>query len=70
MTELDDQQKNNLKLEKKILNISFVGSIVFLAAEIFFAFRTGTKALLMDCVYDLTDLAMIGPFMVLVPLLY
>ena len=60
----------NLKTEKKILNLSLAGSILFLLAEIFFAIYTGSKAVLMDCVYDIADLIMIGPFIVLVPLLY
>ena len=61
---------SNLKLEKKILRISFAGSIAFLVAEIIFAFITRSMAILMDCVYDLADLIMIGPFLALVPLLY
>lgn len=61
---------SKLKTEKRILNISFAGSLVFLLAEIFFAIYTGSKAVLMDCVYDVADMVMIGPFMVLVPLLY
>lgn len=68
--EAGSQQAENLKIEKKILNISFAGSVAFLAAEVFFAIFTGSKAVLMDCIYDLADLAMIGPFMLLVPLLY
>ncbi len=61
---------NNLKTERKILNLSLIGSILFLLAEVFFAIYTGSKAVLMDCVYDIADLIMIGPFLVLVPLLY
>lgn len=61
---------NKLKTEKRILNLSLTGSIIFLLAEIFFAIYTGSKAVLMDCVYDIADLIMIGPFIVLVPLLY
>lgn len=61
---------NKLKTEKRILNLSLAGSIAFLLAEVFFAIYTGSKAVLMDCVYDIADLVMIGPFMVLVPLLY
>lgn len=61
---------NKLKTEKRILNISFAGSVLFLLAEIFFAIYTGSKAVLMDCVYDIADMVMIGPFIVLVPLLY
>lgn len=67
---VDAVQASNLKTEKRIMNISFAGSVLFLLSEMFFAFFTGSKAVLMDCVYDLADLAMIGPFMLLVPLLY
>lgn len=59
-----------LKTEKRILNLSLAGSIAFLIAEVIFAIFTGSKAVLMDCVYDIADLIMIGPFMVLIPLLY
>ena len=46
-TEPDDSdQKSNLKLEKKILNISFAGSVAFLLAEIFFAIFTGSKTVI------------------------
>lgn len=62
--------ETNLKLEKKILNLSFVGSAAFLLSEIIMAVITGSNAILMDCVFDIADLIMIGPFMVLVPLLY
>ncbi len=65
-----DSKDKRLKTEKKILNLSLAGSILFLLAEIFFAIYTGSKAVLMDCVYDIADLIMIGPFLVLVPLLY
>lgn len=62
--------ETNLKLEKRILNISFVGSLIFLISEIIAAYLTGSHAILADCVFDIADLIMIGPFMVLVPLLY
>ena len=62
--------ETNLKLEKRILNISFVGSLIFLISEIVAAYITGSHAILADCVFDIADLIMIGPFMVLVPLLY
>ena len=65
-----DTKDKKLKTERKILNLSLTGSILFLLAEIFFAIYTGSKAVLMDCVYDIADLVMIGPFIVLVPLLY
>lgn len=34
------------------------------------AYVTHSHSLLMDCIFDVTDLIMIGPFLVLVPLLY
>ena len=60
----------NLRLEKKILNISFVGSSLFLIAEIILMFFTKSNAIFMDCVYDIADIIMIGPFLLLIPLLY
>ncbi len=60
----------SLKLEKRILKVSFAGSAAFLLAECIMAFVTGSHAVLMDCVYDIADIVMLGPFMVLVPLLY
>ena len=65
-----DPSDPNLKLEKKVLNVSFAGSVVFLVAEIIVAIWTKSAAVLMDCVFDIADLIMIGPFMVLIPLLY
>ncbi|MEG0830224.1 MAG: cation diffusion facilitator family transporter [Anaerovoracaceae bacterium] len=61
---------DKLKIEKRILKISLAGSIMFLLAEIAAAYFTGSHAVLMDCVFDIADLIMIGPFLVLVPLLY
>lgn len=60
----------SLKREKNVLNISFIGSIIFLLAEIIVAIVTGSNAIFMDCVFDIADLIMIGPFILLVPLLY
>ncbi len=70
---LEQQQnlkKQQLKSENKILRISFIGSTLFLLSECLAAFFTHSQAVLMDCVYDLVDLAMLGPFMILVPKLY
>lgn len=60
----------NIKREKKILNLSVIGCIVFLVAEIVCAIATHSLAILMDCIYDMADLVMVGPFLLLVPLLY
>lgn len=60
----------NLRLEKTILNISFVGSSMFLIAEIILMLFTKSNAIFMDCIYDIADIIMIGPFLLLIPLLY
>ncbi len=65
-----DLKQRQLKSENKILRISFVGSTLFLLSECLAAFFTHSQAVLMDCVYDLVDLVMLGPFMILVPKLY
>lgn len=69
-TEISDSKQNNIKIEKRILNLSLAGSLAYLLAEVFAAWFTGSKAVLMDCVYDIADLIMIGPFIILVPMLY
>lgn len=61
---------SNLKLEKRILNISFLGSLLFLIAEIIISIVSNSHAIFMDCIYDIFDLLMIGPFLLLIPLLY
>lgn len=61
---------NKLKTEKTIMNLSLIGSIIFMIVEGIMAYVTGSHSILMDCVFDVTDLIMIGPFLVLVPLLY
>ena len=61
---------SNMKLERRILNISFLGSLLFLVAEIVISVITNSHAIFMDCIYDVFDLLMIGPFLLLIPLLY
>ena len=61
---------SSLMIEKRILNISFIGSILFLLAEIVVFLITNSNAVLMDCIYDVFDILMIGPFLLLIPLLY
>lgn len=64
------KNENKMKNEKRIMNISFLGSILFMLAEGIMAYVTNSHSLLMDCIFDVTDLIMIGPFLLLVPLLY
>ena len=64
------QAQENMKIEKRVMKLSMIGSIMFLLAEVFIAIYTHSHAVLMDCVYDLTDLMMLGPFYLLIPQLY
>ena len=66
----NEKNQNKMRYEKIIMNISLIGSILFMLSEGFMAYYTKSHSLLMDCIFDVTDLIMIGPFMVLVPLLY
>ena len=63
-------QADNLKDEKRILKISCVMSTFFLLCEIAAALWTHSQAVLIDCLYDLVDLIMLLPLMLLVPKLY
>ena len=61
---------SKIKLEKRMMNLSLCGSIAFVLVEAIMAYVTHSHSLLMDCIFDITDLVMIGPFLLLVPLLY
>lgn len=65
-----DDTALRIKQEKRILKISMAGTITFVLAEVICAILTRSMALLMDCVYDGTDLIMAVPFLILVPHLY
>lgn len=56
---------SKMKLEKRMINLSFIGSVLFVVAEGVMAYISHSHAILMDCVFDVTDLIMIGPFLVL-----
>lgn len=62
--------KKKLKIEKIIMRLSLIGSILFMIAEGIMAYVTHSHSILIDCIFDVTDLIMVGPFLVLVPLLY
>lgn len=63
-------QSEHLRSEKRILRFSFIGSLFFLLIECAAVFFTHSQAVLIDCIYDLADLIMLLPFMILVPRLY
>ena len=64
------EKKEKLTIEKRILQLSFFGSVLFIVAEGVMAWFTHSHSLWTDCLFDAADLVMIGPFLVLVPLLY
>ena len=55
-------KKSKLKIEKLILRLSFMGSILFVLSEGIMAWITHSHSLLTDCLFDAADLVMIGPF--------
>lgn len=61
---------DKLRFEKRILQISMAGSILFMIAEAVMAYITRSNSILLDCIFDMADLFMIGPFLLLIPLLY
>ena len=67
---MKNENESKMKNEKRIMNISLMGSILFMLSEGIMAYVTKSHSLLMDCIFDVTDLIMIGPFLLLVPLLY
>ena len=62
--------KVKIKTEKRIMKLSLFGSILFMIVEGIMAHITNSHSILMDFVFDITELIMIGPFLLLVPLLY
>ena len=44
-----------MKNEKRIMNISLIGSILFMLSEGIMAYLTKSHSLLMDCIFDVTD---------------
>lgn len=63
-------EENKIKIEKRALRLSFIGSFIFTLLEGIMFFLTKSHSILMDCIFDSAELIMIGPFMVLIPLLY
>ncbi len=59
-----------LQAEERILRISFIASLLFTFTEIIMGFVLHSYTVTMDGVFDLADLILLGPFLILVPLLY
>lgn len=58
------------EIEKKVLRLSFIGSCLLSGSEIIMALILRSYAVMMDGIFDSAELVMMGPFLVLVPLLY
>jgi predicted Co/Zn/Cd cation transporter (cation efflux family) len=58
------------RAEERILRFSFVGSLLFTITEVIMAVVLHSYTVLMDGVFDVADLILLGPFLVLIPLLY
>ncbi|MGN0363328.1 MAG: cation diffusion facilitator family transporter [Bilifractor sp.] len=63
-------QEKKLKIEKLAMRISFLGTVGFAAAEFLVFLIAGSRAVLMDFVFDFVDVIIIGPLMLLIPYLY
>lgn len=64
------EDHNQLRMEKRILRIAFILSLITLIAELVGAVVTRSQAVFTDSIYDLADLLMLLPFMILLPKLY
>ncbi|MCR5525955.1 MAG: cation transporter [Lachnospiraceae bacterium] len=67
---MDSRTEKKLKIEKNAMRISFAGSVFFAVAETIMAFVTGSHTIVMDMIFDVVDLILIGPLLLLIPLLY
>lgn len=68
MEHIDKQTRE--KHENRILRISFVMSCILSLSEVAASIILRSNAVFMDAIFDSADLILMGPFLVLVPLLY
>lgn len=64
------QKLSKEEIEKRVLKLSFIGSCLLSGSEVVMAFVLHSYAVMMDGIFDSAELVMMGPFLVLVPLLY
>ncbi|WP_130837573.1 cation diffusion facilitator family transporter [Lachnoclostridium sp. Marseille-P6806] len=67
---MSTSEERKLRIEKTAMTLSFAGSLIIAVAELFMFFVTRSHSILIDAVFDGVDLILIGPFLVLIPLLY
>ena len=65
---MNDQTKE--RKEKRILNISFAGSFIMVLSELVTGIVLRSYSVLMDGIFGVADLVLMGPFLMLIPLLY
>ncbi len=58
------------KFEEKILRLSFCASLIFTLTEVAMGLLVHSYTIMMDGIFDIADLVLLGPFLLLVPLLY
>jgi cation diffusion facilitator family transporter len=63
-------QKDRIKAEKRLLNISMMGVVFFIVAEGVMVLITSSQSILMDAVYGAADLLMILISIKIIPILY
>jgi cation diffusion facilitator family transporter len=67
---MSSQEEKKFLIEKRAMRLSFIGSALFTIAELVMFFTTRSHAILMDCIFDSVELILIGPLLLLIPLLY
>lgn len=67
---ISSKEKNEERLEKKILMLSFLSGIGFVIVELIFAIYSHSQSTLMDCLYDASELVFIILLLFLTPLFH
>lgn len=66
----DKHKLTHEEIEKRVLRLSFLGSCILSGSEVVMALILHSYTVMMDGIFDSAELVMMGPFLVLVPLLY
>lgn len=66
----NEKEATKMKIEKGIMRVSLVASILVAVAEGIMAYYLHSKTILMDCVFACFDLLMMCPLLALIPYLY
>ena len=63
-------KKERQKKEKKLINFSLLFSAVVILIEFLLSFASKSNTLLMDSVFDIADLLLVGVLALIIPLIY